>query len=195
MRLNSALGANEDTRAAPARSRRALDANARAGAVPRPARTALTSSACARHARPDRRCRLARNDLRVARPQRSRPSLRRESRASRSIRDRRPLRACWSHGGVPQRQVARGDAGAVVDNLDQVEAAAFDVDRDAGRARIDGVLDELLDDRRRAFDDLAGGDLTDRHASSSRMRHAKFALGVRPDTGQIRPERRFRRAR
>ena len=75
------------------------------------------------------------------------------------VLERRQLR-----GRVPlhrERQVGGGDAAAVVDDLDQLDAAALDRDADAGRAGVDGVLDQLLDDRDRALDHLAGGDLAD----------------------------------
>jgi len=38
-------------------------------------------------------------------------------------------------------------------------AAELRVNRQAPRARVDGVFDQLLDDGRRALDDLACGDL------------------------------------
>ncbi len=63
--------------------------------------------------------------------------------------------------GDRERKVIRLDAGAVVAHADQPRAAGFDIDLDAPSAGIEAVLDELLDDRRRPFDDLAGGDLVD----------------------------------
>ena len=77
-----------------------------------------------------------------------------------------------------QRQIGRRDAAAVVDDLDQLDAATTDRDPDPGGAGIDGVFDQLLDDRNRALDDLSGGDLADGafveqakgHAASTRCR-------------------------
>ena len=47
----------------------------------------------------------------------------------------------------------------VVGDADEAHAAVLEVDRDPARAGVERVLDELLHDRRRALDDLAGGDL------------------------------------
>ncbi len=47
---------------------------------------------------------------------------------------------------------------AVVGDLQKAPAAAFDIDCDARRTRIDRVFDKLFGDRSRAFDDFAGGD-------------------------------------
>ncbi len=58
-----------------------------------------------------------------------------------------------------ERRVARVHPRAVVADADQRDAAPFDLDLDARRAGVDGVLDELLDDARRSLDDLARGDL------------------------------------
>ena len=48
---------------------------------------------------------------------------------------------------------------AVVVDANQLLAAEFDGHRDASRARVERVLDQLLDDRCRPFDDLAGRNL------------------------------------
>ena len=48
---------------------------------------------------------------------------------------------------------------AIVLDADLLLAAELDVNRDAAGTGVDRVLDELLDDRGRALDDLAGGDL------------------------------------
>ena len=48
---------------------------------------------------------------------------------------------------------------AVVLDPQQLLAAKLDRDRDARRAGIERVLDQLLDDRGRTLDDFAGGDL------------------------------------
>ena len=50
-------------------------------------------------------------------------------------------------------------ADAVVLDPDQLLAAVLDGDGDARRLGVDGVLDQLLDDRGRPLDDFAGGDL------------------------------------
>ena len=58
-----------------------------------------------------------------------------------------------------QPRVLRLHPLAVVLDANQLLAAELDGDRDAPRAGVDRVLDQLLDDRRRPLDDLAGGDL------------------------------------
>ena len=58
-----------------------------------------------------------------------------------------------------QSRVVGGHADAVVVDADQPLAAVFDGDHDPSGRGVDGVLDQLLDDRRRALDDLSGGDL------------------------------------
>ena len=58
-----------------------------------------------------------------------------------------------------QPRVLRLHPLAVVFDADQLLAAELDRDRDARGAGVDRVLDQLLDDRRRPLDDLAGGDL------------------------------------
>ena len=60
-----------------------------------------------------------------------------------------------------QRQFVGRDAAAVVADADQAHAAFLQVDVDAARAGVERVLDQFLDHGRRAFDDLAGGDLVD----------------------------------
>ena len=56
---------------------------------------------------------------------------------------------------------SRRDARAVVGDADAPDAAAFDIHVDLRRARIERVLEQLLQRRRRALDDLARGDLVD----------------------------------
>ena len=51
------------------------------------------------------------------------------------------------------------DAAAVVHDADALDAALLDLDVDAAAAGVHGVFEELLDDARRPFDHLAGGDL------------------------------------
>jgi len=64
--------------------------------------------------------------------------------------------------------LVRLDAAAVVADADQIDAAAGGLDGDAGCSGVDGVLDKLFDDGRRAFHDLprgdAGGDFWREHA-------------------------------
>ena len=57
-----------------------------------------------------------------------------------------------------QGVVARHALGVVRD-AQQAPAAGLDVQLDAARAGVDGVLDEFLGDRGRALDHLARGDL------------------------------------
>ncbi len=61
-----------------------------------------------------------------------------------------------------QRQIFWRHADAVVRHPDQRLAAAPERDINLGRAGIDGVLDQLLDDTRRALDHLARGDAVHR---------------------------------
>jgi hypothetical protein len=58
-----------------------------------------------------------------------------------------------------ERQLVARDARAVVLHLDALDAARFEHDRDRLRARIDAVLEKLLEHRRRAFHHFAGRDL------------------------------------
>ena len=71
-----------------------------------------------------------------------------------------------------QGQIRGGDAAAVVDDLDQLDSATLNRDPDPGGTGIDGVFDQLLDDRNRAFDDLSGGDLADRSFIEQAKGHA-----------------------
>ena len=67
-------------------------------------------------------------------------------------------------GGVAfdgERQFLGGHAAAVVLDGDEGTAAVADHDIDPRRSGVDGVLHQLLDDRRRPFDDLAGGNTVD----------------------------------
>ena len=80
-------------------------------------------------------------------------------------------------GGVAldgEREVGGGHADAVVDNPDQFAPASLDHDLDAGGAGVESVLDELLDGRRRAFDDLAGGDAIDEHGVELAHGHGRI---------------------
>ena len=61
-----------------------------------------------------------------------------------------------------QQQFPGGDAVAVVLDADQPLAAVGEGDVDAAGAGVQGVLDQLLDRRSRALDDLARGDAVGR---------------------------------
>ena len=50
------------------------------------------------------------------------------------------------------------DAGAVVADLDQFDAAGLDAHRDLGGTGVDGVFEQFFDHRSRPLDDLTGGD-------------------------------------
>ena len=56
-------------------------------------------------------------------------------------------------------RILRAHPFAVVLDAHEPLAAQLDVDLDAPRAGVDGVFDELFDDRCRPLDHLAGGDL------------------------------------
>ena len=71
----------------------------------------------------------------------------------RELRRRMPL--------YREQQVLALDARAVVRDAQAPDAAAFDIDVDLGGARVERVLEQLLQRRRGALDDLAGGDLVD----------------------------------
>ena len=58
-----------------------------------------------------------------------------------------------------QGRLGRRDAAAVVLDADQPPAALAHLHADVGRARVQAVLDQLLDRRRGPLDHLAGGDL------------------------------------
>ncbi len=67
-------------------------------------------------------------------------------------------------GGVSldrQAQLPRPEPRAVIADQDAREAALLHLDLDAGRAGVDGVLNQLLDGARRPLDHLAGGDAVD----------------------------------
>ncbi len=60
-----------------------------------------------------------------------------------------------------QRQILGQEAVAVVDDTDRLGAATGDLDPHLSRAGVERVLDQLLDHRTRALDDLTGSDLID----------------------------------
>jgi hypothetical protein len=55
-----------------------------------------------------------------------------------------------------ERQLLWRNPAAVVDHTDQLTATVLNLDDDLRRARVDGVLHQLLHDRRGALDDLTG---------------------------------------
>ena len=75
-----------------------------------------------------------------------------------------PLDVAQLRGGVAlqrQQRVLALHAAAVVGHPDEGEPALLHVHGDGGRARVEGVLDQLLHDGGRALDHLARGDLVD----------------------------------
>jgi hypothetical protein len=88
-----------------------------------------------------------------------------------------------------QRQIRGREAAAVVDDFDQLDAATLNRDPDPRGAGIDGVFDQLLDDRGRAFDDLSGGDLADRSFVEEAKGHVAStpcACTLRVQSGAVR---------
>ena len=78
--------------------------------------------------------------------------------------DREQIIAGELGGGVAidaELEIGAGHALAVVGDADQTAAAAVGEHVDAGRTGVERVLDQLLDDARRALDHLAGGDAVD----------------------------------
>ena len=74
------------------------------------------------------------------------------------------IEACDLAGRVPgqcQRHFVTRDSGTVIADTDQLLTARHEIDLDRPRAGIQAVFDELLDDRRRSLNDLAGRDLVD----------------------------------
>ena len=69
---------------------------------------------------------------------------------------------------------------AVVGDADQALAAAGGDDVDPPRAGVERVLDELLDDARRALHHLAGGDAVDDVVGKTADRHGVLAFGANP---------------
>ena len=58
-----------------------------------------------------------------------------------------------------EQRIIAHHAAAVVGDADELAAAAFDLDADAGGAGIERVFEQLLDHGRGAIDHFAGGDL------------------------------------
>ena len=70
-----------------------------------------------------------------------------------------------------QLHLVGGDAAAVVSHADVIDAAGGDLDRDLSGAGIQRVLDQLLDHRDGALDDLACGDLGGDIGAQQTYRH------------------------
>ena len=67
-------------------------------------------------------------------------------------------------GGVArerERQLLARDAAAVVGDLDELRAAARELDGDLARAGVEAVFEQFLEGGGGALDDFAGGDLAD----------------------------------
>ena len=83
-----------------------------------------------------------------------------------------------------QRQLFGGDTAAVVLDGDQNLAALHQFNLDISRPGVEAVLDQLLDDRKRTFNDFAGRDLArqffrqtmDRHYSHLSFRARETSL-------------------
>ena len=60
-----------------------------------------------------------------------------------------------------QLRIGAVHATAVVIHSDQAHSALRDRDTDAGGLGVEGIFNQLLDDRGRAFDNLSSGDLID----------------------------------
>ena len=97
---------------------------------------------------------------RSATPTRCSAAPRRGTPSCGSLRGPRRGRSCSSHG-ARARAARRPASMPSPSSSTRIEllAAHLHRDRDARRAGVDGVLDEFLDDRRRALHHLAGGDL------------------------------------
>ena len=96
-------------------------------------------------------------DVRDRRDARERLAAEAEGRYRLQVRHVRELA-----GGEPlecQHRLVGSDPRPVVGDPYLVESPGGDADPDLGAARVERVLDELLDDRGRALNDLAGSDL------------------------------------
>lgn len=79
-----------------------------------------------------------------------------------------------------EHQIVRVYATTVVTDANQCHAPLLDLDFDPRRARIQTVLQQLFDDRCRALDHLAGGDLVDKLRGKLVYAHASGTIGGRP---------------
>ena len=93
-----------------------------------------------------------------------------------------------------QRQFRRHHAEAVINDRDQRLTTFPESDVDARRIGIDRILDQLLDRRCRALDDLARGDAVDQDGGQQADRHG-ITLGHRAsgDEGKTAAGSRYRR--
>ncbi len=67
-------------------------------------------------------------------------------------------------GRVPdqcQRQLVAGDAAAVVNDANQLDAAFLELDLEGRAAGVEGIFQQFLEYRGRPIDDFAGSDLAD----------------------------------
>jgi hypothetical protein len=74
-------------------------------------------------------------------------------------------------------EIFRGHAAAIVDDANEAPAAQFDRDVDAASARIERILDELLDGRGRPLDDLARRDAIDKNGIKTTDGHGRGHQG------------------
>ena len=58
-----------------------------------------------------------------------------------------------------ERQVFATNSSTIIANTNQASATSLDINLDPGTARIKTVFDGLFDNRSRALDNLAGGNL------------------------------------
>ena len=80
-----------------------------------------------------------------------------------------------------EAEIVPGHPAAIVDDADEPPAARFDHDIDAGRARVERILDEFLDDGGRPLDDLARRDAVDENRIETTDRHGWFHQGPYED--------------
>jgi hypothetical protein len=71
-----------------------------------------------------------------------------------------------------ERHFLRSQTRAIIAHADQTETGSLDIDLDAVRTGIERILVQFLDDRGRALDDLAGGDLINEIRRKDPDRHA-----------------------
>jgi hypothetical protein len=74
-------------------------------------------------------------------------------------------------------EIFRGHAAAIVDDANEAPAAQFDRDVDAAGARVERILDELLDGGGRPFDDLAGRNAIDKNRIKTADGHGRVHQG------------------
>ena len=75
-------------------------------------------------------------------------------------------------------RVLGGHALAVVPDGDEPLPAVGELDADVGRSGVEGILDELLDDRDRPLDDLAGRDLPRKLGEDVYSWHGLYAFNI-----------------